>query len=89
MSQQFVIEIIREALMTALWIGLPLLSVMFLVGIVISLLQIVTSIQDPSFSTVPRLAGFFVTFLIVLPWILVKMVDYTERILGNLQRYAH
>ena len=89
MSQQFVIEIIRETLMTALWIGLPLLSVMFLVGIVISLLQIVTSIQDPSFSTVPRLAGFFVTFLIVLPWILVKMVDYTERILGNLQRYAH
>lgn len=89
MSQQFVIEIIRQALMTALWIGLPLLAVMFVVGIVISLLQIVTSIQDPSFSTVPRLAGFFITFLILLPWIVMRMVDYTQRILGNLAHYAH
>lgn len=89
MSQQFVIEIVRQALMTALWVGLPLLAVMFVVGILISLLQIVTSIQDPSFGTVPRLIGFFVTFLIVLPWIVLKMVDYTQQILGNLGRYAH
>lgn len=89
MSQQFVIEIVRQALMTALWVGLPMLAVMFVVGILISLLQILTSIQDPSFSTIPRLAGFFVTFLIILPWVVLKMVDYTHQILGNLGRYAH
>jgi len=89
MSQQLVIEIIRQALMTALWVGLPMLAVMFVVGILISLLQIVTSIQDPSFGTVPRLAGFFITLLIILPWIVLKMVDYTQQILGNLGRYAH
>ncbi len=89
MSQQFVVEIIRQALMTALWVGLPLLAVMFVVGILISLLQIATSIQDPSFGTVPRLAGFLVTFLVILPWVVLKMVDYTQQILGNLGRYAH
>lgn len=89
MSQQFVIEIVRHALMTALWVGLPMLAVMFVVGIVISILQILTSIQDPSFSTIPRLAGFFITFLIILPWVVLRMVDYTHQILGNLARYAH
>ena len=89
MSQQFVIEIIRQALMTALWVGLPMLAVMFVVGILISLLQIITSIQDPSFGTVPRLAGFLITFLIVLPWLVLRMANYTEQILGNLGRYAH
>lgn len=89
MSQQLVIEIVRQALMTSLWVALPLLAVMFVVGIVISLLQIVTSIQDPSFGTVPRLAGFFVMFLVILPWIVLRMVNYTEQILGNLGRYAH
>ncbi|MBV9085792.1 MAG: flagellar biosynthetic protein FliQ [Acidobacteriaceae bacterium] len=89
MSEQLVIETVRQALMTALWVALPLLAVMFVAGIVLSLIQIATSIQDPSFSTVPRLATFFVTLFIALPWLVMRMVDYTQRLLGDLGRYAH
>lgn len=89
MTQQMAIELIRHVLLACLWIALPLLSVMFVVGIFVSLLQILTSIQDPSFNTIPRLAAFFVTLFIALPWVLLRTVDYTERLFGNLARYAH
>ena len=89
MSQELAIEVIRQALLTTLWTALPLLGVLFVAGILISLVQIVTSIQDPSFNAVPRLAVFFVTLLVVLPWIVIRLVDYTERLLGDLGKYAH
>jgi flagellar biosynthetic protein FliQ len=89
MSQQLAIDIVRQALMTSMWLSLPLLAVMFVVGIFISLVQIVTSIQDPTFGTVPRLAAFFLTLFVVLPWLVIRMVDYTQRLFENLARYAH
>lgn len=89
MSQDLAIEVIRQALLTTLWTVLPLLVVLFVSGIFISLLQIITSIQDPSFGAVPRLTIFFVTLLIVLPWIVIRLVDYTGRLFGDLAKYAH
>ena len=61
----------------------------FLAGIVMSLLQIVTSMQDTAFGTVPRLAAFLVATVIFLPWMLSKIMAYTTSILGDLGRYAH
>jgi len=89
MSQQLAVEIVRHALLTTLWVSLPLLAVMFVVGILVSLIQILTSIQDPTFSAIPRLAAFFFTLLFVLPWILMRMVTYCGQLLGDLPRYAH
>ena len=66
----------------------PLLIVGFVAGIVVSLIQIVTSIQDTGFSTIPRLAAFLGAFLLSLPWMLNKMMSYTALILGDLSRYA-
>lgn len=89
MSQQLAVEIVRQALLTTLWVSLPLLAVMFFVGILVSLIQILTSIQDPTFSAIPRLAVFFFTLLFVLPWILMRMVTYCGQLFGNLAKYAH
>ena len=88
MTPEFVIQIIREALMTTFWLSAPLLAVGFVAGIVISLVQIVTSIQDSAFSTIPRLVVFLATFIISLPWMLHKMISYTVLILGDLGRYG-
>lgn len=84
-----VVEILRQMLLTAFWLSLPLLAIGFLAGIVMSLLQIITSMQDPAFGTVPRLAAFLVGTVIFLPWMLSKMMAYTTSILGDLGRYAH
>ena len=88
MTPEFVIQILRDALLTAFWLAAPLLIVGFVVGIVISLVQIVTSIQDSGFNTIPRLAAFLVTFIVAMPWMLQKMTAYTTAILGDLSRYG-
>jgi len=88
MTPEAVVEIIRQALMTAFWLSAPLLMVGFAAGIIISLIQVVTSMQDAAFSTIPRLAAFLVALLLALPWMLKKMVAYTTVVLGELGRYA-
>lgn len=88
MSQEFAVQIIRQAFETALTLAAPLLIVGFIVGIAMSLLQILTSIQDSAFSAVPRLAAFLVSFFIALPWMLQKMMVYTTSLLGDLSRYG-
>ena len=88
MTPEFVIQILRQCLMTAFWLSAPLLIIGFVAGIIVSLVQIVTSIQDTGFSTIPRLVAFLGAFLLALPWMLAKMTAYTVSILGDLSRYA-
>jgi len=88
MTPEFVVEILRQALMMTLWLGAPLLIIGYVAGIVISLIQIVTSIQDTGFSTIPRLVAFLFGIVLLMPWMLRKMTGYTILILSDLGRYA-
>ncbi len=83
-----VVDVVRQALMTAFWLSLPLLAVGFAAGVVMSLIQIVTSMQDPAVGSVPRLAAFLIGLLVFLPWLLMKSISYTSALFGNLERYA-
>jgi flagellar biosynthetic protein FliQ len=88
MTPESVSEILRGALMTAFWLGLPLLAIAFVVGVIVSLVQIVTSLQDPTIGAIPRLAAFLGAILLFLPWMLSKLMTYTTGLLGDLGRYA-
>jgi flagellar biosynthetic protein FliQ len=88
MTPEFVIQILREALMTAFWLSAPLLAVGFVAGIVMSLIQILTSIQDSAFNAIPRLLAFLAAFILAMPWMLQKITAYTVLTLGDLNRYA-
>jgi len=88
MTPEFAIQIVREALMTAFWLALPLLALGFAMGVLVSLVQIVTSIQDTAFNAIPRLLVFLGAFMIALPWMLHRMSAYTASILGDLSRYG-
>lgn len=89
MTAAAVTDLLRNALMATFWLSLPLLAAGFIVGVLVSLAQILTSIQDSSFSTVPRLAAFFGAMLLALPWMLGKLVAYTTALFGDLGHYAH
>ena len=89
MTPDSVVQIIRDTLMATFWLSAPLLAIGLVAGIIVSLLQIVTSIQDTAFSAVPRLAAFLVGIMLLLPWMLMKLMAYTTGILGNLSRFAH
>jgi flagellar biosynthetic protein FliQ len=89
MTPDSVAQILRDALLTTLWLAAPLLIIGLAAGIVISLVQIVTSIQDAGFSTIPRLAVFLAAILVFMPWMLQRIMAYAISIFGNLSRYAH
>jgi flagellar biosynthesis protein FliQ len=88
MTPQFAIHAVSAALMAAFWIVAPLLVIAFVVGVVVNLVQIATSLQDPVFSTVPRLAACLAGFLLLLPWMLHRASDYTFSVLRDLAPYA-
>jgi flagellar biosynthetic protein FliQ len=89
MTPDSVVQILRDTLMAAFWLAAPLLAIGFIAGIVVSLVQIATSMQDTAFNTVPRLIAFLAGILILLPWMLQRTITYAASIFGNLGRYAH
>ena len=82
------VDLFRQALLTTFWLCLPILTVAFIVGIVISLIQIITSMQDASFGAVPRLATFLFGLLLLMPWMLNRLMAYTSALFADLGRYA-
>ena len=88
MTPQLVVQIIGHALMAAFWICAPIIAIAFVLGVLINLIQIATSMQDPVFSTVPRLAASLAGLLLLLPWMLHTAMTYAVSIFGNLPLYA-
>ena len=88
MTTELVVQIMRQMLMATFWLAAPLLLIGFIAGLVISLVQIATSMQDNAFSTIPRLAAFLAGLLLLLPWMLSRSMSYTVSLLGDLGRYA-
>jgi len=88
MTPDSVVQILRQMLLTTLSVSAPLLLIAFAAGIAISLVQIVTSIQDSAFSTIPRLAVFVVSTMLLMPWMLKKIMPYTIALMCDLGRYA-
>ena len=89
MTPELAVQIFRQALLETFWLALPILAIGFAVGIAVSLVQVLTSIQDTSFSAVPKLLAFLFGLLLLLPWMTTKLIAYTTLLLGDFGRYAH
>ena len=88
MTPDGVAHIVGQMFLAAFWISAPLLAIGFTTGIVISLIQVLTSIQDSGFNSIPRLIAFLGGSLLMMPWMVHKAMSYTIEILGNLSRYG-
>jgi flagellar biosynthesis protein FliQ len=83
MNDALVTSLMQNALTTLMWIVGPMLIVAIVVGVVMSLIQTLTSIQDQTFSFAPRVMAIFVVFLITFPWILRVLTTFTSSIFGD------
>jgi flagellar biosynthetic protein FliQ len=83
-----VAHLVGQMFLAAFWISAPLLAIGFATGIVISLIQVLTSIQDNGFNSIPRLIAFLGGSLLLMPWMVHRAMAYTIDILGNLSRYG-
>jgi flagellar biosynthetic protein FliQ len=88
MSVEMAIDVIRQAFWVALFTGAPIMAVGFVGGVIVSVVQILTSMQDPAFNTVPRLLIFIASAMLLLPWMAAQMITYSEQLLGGLERFA-
>jgi len=74
------IEMIRTALVITLKVTAPILAAGVLVGLVISIFQSVTSIQDQTISLVPKIVVMLVVAILLAGWIIQRLVDYTAQL---------
>ncbi len=78
MQSEQAIEFGQEAIMTCLTLVAPILIVGIVIAILMGILQAMTQIQDQTVSFVPKIILIAVTFLVCLPWLTERMVDYSH-----------
>lgn len=88
MSYAMVVDLCRHAILIGLLIAAPMLLGALVVGLVISVLQAVTQIQEQTLSFVPKLVAVLVIFLVALPWIMQVMVKYTGDLFRSIPTFA-
>ena len=89
MSDAQIVTLMQRAIETLMWVVGPMLAVAIVVGIVVSLIQTLTSIQDQTFSFAPRVVAIFVVFLLTFPWAIRIMVTFTATLFGDFNQYIH
>ena len=89
MNQDMVLKLARDSFLVTLQICLPLLGVSLVIGVFISIVQIVTSIQDMTLSFVPRIVAVLLAFLFLFPWMMNMMIRFTFQLYGHLDTFAH
>jgi flagellar biosynthetic protein FliQ len=75
------IDLVRTALVMSIKIGAPILAAGIVVGLVISLLQSITSIQDQTLATVPKIIVMVGAAIAVLPWVVQRLIEYAGELL--------
>lgn len=84
MTDTAAIQVAREALMMIFILSLPVLAASLLVGLVISILQATTQVQEQSLTFVPKILAVLLVLFISAPWMVRLMVSYTTRLINRL-----
>lgn len=86
MDPQDAIDIGRQALLTAMLIGAPVLIVGIAVGLLIGLVQALTQIQDQTIAFVPKIIAMALTVGLCLPWLIEQMMEYSRDVITDIPR---
>ena len=84
MSEALVLGVVRQAIETAAIVALPMLVAGLIVGVLVSIFQTVTSIQDNILSFIPRAAAIFVVFALTFPWMLRVVTSFAGELIRRL-----
>jgi flagellar biosynthetic protein FliQ len=84
MNSQMVLTMGQEALLTLLMVASPVLGVVLIVGLVVSLFQAITQINEATLSFIPKLIAAMAVFAIAGPWMLSMLVDYIRRTIESI-----
>ncbi|MFO0775904.1 MAG: flagellar biosynthesis protein FliQ [Nitrospiraceae bacterium] len=88
MTPEMVMEIGRNALETTLIVAAPMLGMSLVVGLLVSLFQALTQINEPTLSFVPKLVGMFVAMMLFFPWMVRLLTGFLATIILSIPQYA-
>jgi flagellar biosynthetic protein FliQ len=88
MTQELVMKLATDTLQVTLMVAAPLLLVSLVVGVIVSIVQVVTSIQDMTLSLVPRMLAVFLAFIFLLPWVMHTLIGFSVRLFGHLEQFT-
>ncbi len=89
MNPDLVLPIAKEAIEVTLSLSLPIMGVGLLVGLLVSLFQAVTQVHEMTLTFVPKIIAVLICMLFLLPWMMQKMIFYTEQLILHLPNFAH
>jgi len=84
MTDSGVLELAQRSIAVTLMLCAPILGFGLVVGLIVSVFQAATQINDASLSFIPKVIAVFATFVIAGPWMLTVMIDYMRRVLTGL-----
>ena len=88
MNQGVVIDVAQEAIKVVLMISAPILGLGLLVGLIVSIVQATTQIQEPTLSFIPKILAISLTLLIFGPWMMNIMYEFTVQLFENIPMYV-
>lgn len=89
MTQDLAIQIVRETLFTAVMLAAPMLLGGLLVGLIISIVQSATQINEMTLTFIPKILTVVVVMIIAMPWMMNKALTFTHTIFNYISRMAH
>ena len=87
MGEEMVVTLLRETLYLIIKVSAPMLLVSLIVGLIVSILQTVTSIQEQTLTFVPKLISIFLVLMIAGNWILTNIVEYMQYLFENFSQF--
>lgn len=84
MNPEFSVELIKNMMLQAVTLAAPILLTVMVIGLAISLFQAVTSIQEQTLTFVPKVLGVVALLVILLPWMLRSLMEFTQAVLGRI-----
>lgn len=88
MSEEFVLNLARESILTALMLASPMLAVSLIVGLVISIFQATTQIQEPTLTFVPKIVAVFLGIMVFGSWMLNLIIQFTTHLYQNMAAFV-
>jgi flagellar biosynthetic protein FliQ len=89
MTQQIVLDAVREGLFTVILVAIPPLAIGLLAGLVMSIFQTVTSIQEPTLAFIPKILAVLLALIAFGPHMLVNLVQYFTNLMQNFNHFIH
>lgn len=87
MTVDFALQLLSKMLWTSVLVAAPILGIALIVGLLISILQVVTQVQEMSLTFIPKLGAVVFSLIVLGPWMIKRVIGFASTLIGNIPTY--